>query len=112
MTPNIFVSSTISDLHYLRDALKEQISLIGYNPILAEYGDIGYSCLKAISESQLAVFIVGKRYNLNQQKEVSITHQEFKTAKEKRKPSIFLIDKEVHSYKKVHDHDSSNTNLS
>ncbi len=62
MIPNIFISSTITDLHYIRDAVRDQISSLGYNPILSEYGDIGYlpnlsvieSCNHAMTQTQLA----------------------------------------------------------
>jgi len=42
MIPNIFISSTIKDLKYLRDAIRELISEIGYKPIMSEHGEVGY----------------------------------------------------------------------
>ncbi|MCJ7812359.1 DUF4062 domain-containing protein, partial [bacterium] len=42
MIPNVFISSTIKDLHYLRDAIRDLVKELGYRPIMSEYGDIGY----------------------------------------------------------------------
>lgn len=42
MIPNIFVSSTIHDLQYLREAVRDTISEIGHRPVMSEFGDIGY----------------------------------------------------------------------
>jgi hypothetical protein len=64
MIPNIFISSTIGDLSYLRDSIRDLIFEIGYAPIMSEYGDIGYSptssaedsCYLTMKNCQLAVF--------------------------------------------------------
>ena len=42
MIPNVFVSSTIQDLHHLRDAIREAIVDLAFSPVMSEYGDIGY----------------------------------------------------------------------
>jgi hypothetical protein len=111
MIPNIFISSTILDLHHLRDSIRDTISDLGYNPIMSDYGDIGYlptdsaeeSCYLAIKDCQLAVFIVAKRYGYISSNGLSVTHNEFKTARKNRIPVIFLVDEEILSYKKVYD---------
>jgi hypothetical protein len=41
MIPNIFISSTISDLRYLRDGLREAVSELAYHPVMSEHGEIG-----------------------------------------------------------------------
>ena len=111
MIPNVFVSSTIADLQHLRDAIRETILELGYNPIMSDYGDIGYlptksaedSCYVTMPECQLAVLIIGKRYGSKSQSDLSVTHNEFRKAKEHGIPTIFIIDKEVWSFKRVYD---------
>ena len=88
MTPNVFISSTIADLHHLREALRDTVQDLGYNPVLSEFGDIGYlpqtsaedSCYITMKDCQLAVLIVGKRYGSLSDDGRSVTHNEFLTA--------------------------------
>lgn len=111
MIPYVFVSSTVEDLHHLRDGVRDTIDELGYTPIMSEYGDIGYlprtsaeeSCYQSLSECQLAILIVGKRYGSRSQSDKSITHNEFRTAKEHRIPVITIVDQEVLSFKRVYD---------
>ena len=68
MEPNVFISSTIKDLKYLRDTIRKTIKELGYNPIMSDYGEIGYlpslsaeeSCYLAIKDCQLVIVIIGK----------------------------------------------------
>lgn len=111
MIPNVFVSSTIADLQHLRDAIRETILELGYNPIMSDYGDIGYlptesvedSCYVTMPECQLAVLIIGKRYGSKSENDLSITHNEFRKAREHVIPIISIIDQEVLSFKRVYD---------
>ncbi len=111
MIPNIFISSTISDLSHLRDSIRDVVAEIGYNPIMSEYGDIGYlpsesaedSCYIAMRDCQLSIVIIGKRYGSISENGLSVTHNEYKTARDKKIPVIFLVNEEVLSYKKVYD---------
>jgi len=64
MRPNIFVSSTIQDLQYLREAIRDTILSLGYNPVMSEFGDIGYlpalsvedACYLSLKDCQIANF--------------------------------------------------------
>ena len=111
MIPNIFVSSTIADLQHLRDAIRETILELGYRPIMSDHGDIGYlptesaedSCYGTMSECQIAVLIIGKRYGSKSQNDLSITHNEFRKAKDQGIPTISIIDQEVLSFQRVYD---------
>jgi hypothetical protein len=109
MIPSIFISSTISDLQYLREAIRDTIKEIGYNPVLSDFGDIGYSpftsaedsCYLSLKDCQLAILIIGKKYgSLSQHANLSITQMEFRTAKDLKKPIVCLVDQEVISFKK------------
>jgi len=111
MIPNIFISSTIEDLHHLRDAIRDTIEELGYNPIMSEYGDIGYlptttaedSCYRALRDCQLSILLIGKRYGSVSLNDLSITYNEFKTAQSKKVPIITLVDRDVLTYKHVYD---------
>ncbi|WP_337100129.1 DUF4062 domain-containing protein [Paenibacillus sp. YIM B09110] len=111
MIPNIFISSTILDLHHLRDAVRDSIQELEYNPVMSEYGDIGYlpnisaedACYQTLKDCQLAIIIIAKRYGSLSQNGYSVTHNEFRTAKQSNKPVVCLVEKEVLSYKQVFD---------
>lgn len=111
MIPNIFVSSTIQDLQYLREAVRDTISELGHRPVMSEFGDIGYlptisaeeACYLALKDCQIAILIIGKRYGWVAQNGLGITHNEFKAARENKIPVIFLLDRDIIAYKKVFD---------
>ena len=111
MIPSIFVSSTVEDLHHLRDGVRDTIAELGYTPIMSEYGDIGYlprtsaqdSCYQSLTDCQLAVLIIGKRYGSLTRSGLSVTENEFITAKENKIPVVTLVDQEVLAFKRVYD---------
>lgn len=119
MIPNVFVSSTISDLQYLRDTVREIVEDLSYSVTMSEFGDIGYltddtvdnSCLRAIDNCQLAVLIIGKRYGNIGKNGLSITHNEFRKIKELNIPVIILINKEVLSYKSLYDKNTDKNDI-
>ncbi len=111
MIPNIFISSTIDDLHHLRGSLRETILTLGYNPVMSEYAEVGYlpsnsaeeSCYISIKQCHLAILVVGKRYGKKSKNGKSVTHNEFNSARENHIPLITFVDKEVLSFKQVFD---------
>lgn len=111
MIPNIFISSTIEDLHHLRDAVRDTVEELGYNPVMSEYGDIGYlptasaedSCYIALKDCQIALILIGKRYGSISFNNISVTQNESQVARSKNIPLITLIDQEVLTYKRVYD---------
>jgi len=119
MIPNIFVSSTIQDLQYLREAVRDTISELGHRPVMSEFGDIGYlpsisaedACYLALKDCQIAIVIIGKRYGWITPNGLGITHNEFKAARENKIPVIFLIDKDIIAYKKVYDKQKNDGNV-
>ncbi len=120
MIPNIFISSTIVDLSHLRDSIRDTIIELGYNPVMSEYGEIGYlpthsaeeSCYIALKDCQMAIVIVGKRYGSLSDNKLSVTHNEFRTSRAKKIPVIFLVNEEVMHYKKVYEANSKIDSLS
>lgn len=111
MLPNVFISSTIIDLNYLREVVRDTIIELSYLPIMSEFGDISYmdiesvddACLTAIENCQIAIIIIGKRYGSIADNGLSITHNEFRKARELGIPTIILINKEVLSFKNIYD---------
>jgi hypothetical protein len=111
MIPNIFVSSTISDLQYFRDGLRDAIVDLAYNPVMSEYGEVGYinqgrasrSCYRSIKQCQMLVLIIGRRYGEPSQHGLSVTHQEFLAAQESKIPTISFVEAQVLNYKKVYE---------
>lgn len=109
MIPRVFVSSTIEDLHYLRDAVRQTILDLSYEPVMSEYGDVGYSpktsveeaCYNSIQRCQFAVLLIGKRYGEEDRTGISITRQEFRAAKSANVSLFSLVDREVWYFKKV-----------
>jgi hypothetical protein len=110
MSPNIFISSTIRDLHYLRDGLREAVEDLLYNPIMSDYGEIGYinpstaaqSCYQTVTQCQVVVLIIGLRYGSVGADGLSVTHREFITARDGNIPLITFVDPAVLSYRNVY----------
>jgi hypothetical protein len=113
MIPNIFLSSTVTDLHYLRDALRDAIIDLAYTPIMSDYGEIGYlnantaaeSCYRTVRQCQLAILVIGRKYGRPDKDGYSVTHREFLTAKEHHIPIITFVESHVINYKEVFDAD-------
>lgn len=110
MIPNIFISSTIADLRYLRDALRGAVIDLAYTPVMSEHGEVGYlnpstaaeSCYRSIRQCQMAIIIIGRRYGEPSEDGISVTHKEFRTAREHDIPLIAFVESEVMHYKDVH----------
>lgn len=111
MIPNVFVSSTVLDLQHLREAIRDAIEELAYNPVMSEYGDVGYlpaasaeqSCYVTVADCQIAVLIIGKQYGSVSENGLSVTHNEFRQARERRIPVICLVGREVMVLKRVYD---------
>lgn len=113
MIPNVFISSTIVDLQYLREALRDALTELAYNPVMSEHGGVGYihegsaadACYVTMQQCHIAILIVGKRYGNIGADGASITHKEFRTAQSHEIPLITFVDADVMSFKKVYDAD-------
>lgn len=111
MIPTIFVSSTIEDLHHLRESLRDLIVEMGYNPVLSEFGEIGWNpdqsaldaCERAVKEASILILIIGRRYGGKPGEGLSPTHRELKSAIQNGRPVYCLVDSRVIDYKAVWD---------
>ncbi len=111
MKPRIFISSTFYDLKYIREDLSNFVRSYGYEPILFEDGDIGYtpgksldsSCYESMKNSDMVILIIGGEYGSAASGEskdefieyMSVTRKEFRTAIEAGIPVFVMIDKKV-----------------
>jgi len=111
MIPNVFISSTIDDLRYLRDALRDAVLDLAYHPVMSEYGEVGYlypvtaaeSCYQSIHQCQMVIIIIGRRYgDLSANGGISVTHKEFRTARDSNIPLIAFVEASVLNYKEVY----------
>jgi len=108
MIPRIFVSSTIKDLQHVRDAIRELILELGYQPAMSEHGEIGYlpeisaadSCYRETTDCNFGILIIGKRYGDNHRDNMSVTHNEYRALASKV-PMITLVEKDLLSYRAV-----------
>jgi hypothetical protein len=50
--PNVFVSSTILDLQYLRDAVRDVVIELGLRPVMSEYSEVGFVVRRAGRSSE------------------------------------------------------------
>ncbi len=111
MKPRIFISSTFYDLKYIREDLANFVRSYGYEPVLFEDGDIGYtpgrtldsSCYESMRNSDMVILIIGGEYGSAASGEkkddfkeyMSVTRNEFRTAVESGVPIFVMIDKKV-----------------
>jgi hypothetical protein len=120
MTPNIFVSSTLVDLNHLRDAIRDVLIDLGLQPIMSEHSEIGYlptssaedSCYVTMQQCQLALVIIGRRYGTRGANGISITHNEFRVARQQGIPVFCLVEREVLAYRQVYDSNAGQSTLS
>lgn len=83
---------------------------------MSEYGDVGYlpsesaedSCYIAMRDCQMSIMIIGKRYGSFSENGLSVTHNEFRTARERNVPVIFLVNEEVLAFKRVYEANEKN----
>lgn len=119
MKPRIFISSTFYDLKYIREDLANFVRSYGYEPVLFEDGDIGYtpgrnldkSCYESMRNSDMVILIIGGEYGSAASGEIkdefkeymSVTRNEFRTAVESGIPIFVMIDKKVMTEYGVYD---------
>lgn len=81
----VFISSVITGFEAEREAVRQAILSLGYEPVRAE--DFGASsssprvaCLSGVRASDLVILVVGERYGYIQASGISATHEEFREA--------------------------------
>jgi hypothetical protein len=101
---NIFISSTIRDLSFVRTTIGNKIETeLGHNPVMSESiefnfnkEDIIKSCLDEVERCDVYVLIIGNSYgSIIEEMGHSITHLEYETAKAHQKPIMVAINKDT-----------------
>lgn len=119
MRPRVFISSTFYDLKYIREDVGDFVKAYGFEPILFENGDIGYtpgrpldeSCYQSISKSDMVILMIGGLYGSPASSEagdefkeyMSVTRKEFEAARDEGIPIYAFIDASVYSEYQVYE---------
>lgn len=103
--PNVFVSSTMSDLGDLREGLQHFIKGLGWRAVMAEHGSFPISTSETTVENSLTnvrtnadvfVMIVGARYgSVDPATDKSVTNLEFLEARSLGVPTYVFVEKDV-----------------
>ena len=125
--PNVFVSSTFVDLKHLRDHVEQFIKSMGYNPILFEFGGIGFdfkqpldeSCYDEVKSCDIFVLIIGGRYGSpvsdevrnKSKKYMSITRKEYETAIKSGVPVYTFVDAAVLNERRTYNKNKGNKTI-
>jgi len=104
VVPRVFISSTYYNLRHVRNAIKEFIESVGFQPVLSEEFDVFYahgksaqqSCLDETKKCDFYILIIGTRYGtIFPNDSLSITHREYREAVEANLQRFVFIDKYV-----------------
>src|SRR5205814_7195855 len=90
----VFISSLIVGMRAERDAAREAVEGLDYEPVMAEdFGAQPHSpqvaCLSGIRESAVVILILGDRYGAKQSSGLSATHEEYQEAR--RNKAVFAF---------------------
>ena len=91
----VFISSLITGMEEIRRAVKEAITVLGHEPIMAEdFGALPSSpqiaCLDGVRRAGAVILILGQRYGAKQPSGHSATHEEFREARERCPVLVFV----------------------
>jgi hypothetical protein len=97
------------DVKYIMESLEKELKEMGYDPIWfhkkfkVEAKDTMETCLNNVRNSDKLILILFNRYGLPfREGGISITEQEFITAKEINKPILIFINKETYDHSKIY----------
>jgi hypothetical protein len=91
----IFISSLISGMQAERQAVRQALLDLGYQPVMAEDFQAQprssqVACLDGVRQSAAVVLIVGTGYGARQPSGLSATHEEYREARESRPVFAFV----------------------
>ena len=94
----VFISSKIEGFENHRNAAKQAVILIHFNPIMAEdFPSLRYppekACLKEARDSNALFLILGRNYGAKTSSRRSATHEKFLKAKNNNIPTFVFIQK-------------------
>ena len=91
----VFISSLIGGMESLRQAAKDAIESLGYQPIMAEDFNASpdsaqIACLQGVREADITILLCGERYGYPQDSGLSATHEEYREARGQRQVFAFI----------------------
>ena len=108
--PRVFISSTYYDMRHVRNAVKDFIESLGFEPVLSEQFDVFYqhgksaqeSCLDEINKCDMYILIIGTQYgSIFPNDTLSITHREYREAIQVKLPIFAFVDTYAYNEYKV-----------
>lgn len=89
----VFVSSVITDYEPYREAARKAITLMNYQPVMAEeFGPRDYSsetaCLTEVAQADVYLLLLGSRYGFETADGLSVTQAEFHQAIKTNRPVL------------------------
>jgi len=98
----IFISSTCYDLSNIRDALRNFILGLGYEPVMSDYGDVLYdprlhthtSCIDEVKNCDMLILLIGGRFGGNAISE-AVSVMDFEKIRETINTEAVLDDKKL-----------------
>ena len=92
----IFISSVIRNFEEFRQATKSAVELMGHNPIMSEnFSARSYSsetaCIHEVEQSDIYLVVIGEKYGFETEEGISVTHAEFRAAKNSNRSILALI---------------------
>ena len=120
MKPQVFISSSVKDLRHIRDAARKVVIDLGYEPIMSDYGEVGYmggdsaveACYRDVQQCQIMILIIGQRYGGQSDRfGTSVTEMEWEKAIDSVPHIITLVDQDVLKYKEVYEDNKMQNNI-
>lgn len=92
----VFISSMIAGFAEYRQAAKEAIELMGHKPIMSEQlGARPYSseiaCTTEVEKADVYLLVMGEKYGFETEAGLSVTHVEFRAARDANKPILSFV---------------------
>jgi hypothetical protein len=92
----VFISSVITDFEEYRQAAKRAVEIMGNRPVMSEVsGARPYSpekaCVTEVETSDVYIVILGKKYGFITPKGISVTHTEYRAARDSDKPILAFM---------------------
>lgn len=92
----VFISSVISDFEEYRQSAKRAVEIMGDKPVMSEdFGARPYSsekaCVTEVQSSDVYIVVLGEKYGYLVPEGVSVTHAEYRAAKDSGRPILAFI---------------------
>jgi hypothetical protein len=86
----------MSDFDEFRSAAREAVELMGHTPVMAEqFGARPYSsetaCINEVQQSDAYLLILGSRYGYETEGGLSVTHAEYRAARDTNRPILAFV---------------------